>query len=368
MRGFPRRVEDPDRLPAPLRALLAVAAAFFRVAVALRALAYRLGIARVRQVPARVVSVGNLTAGGTGKTPLVEWLALWIAARGEPVAIVARGYGAARAGEPNDETLLLRANLPLVPQVLDPDRVRGGRAAIERYGARVLVLDDAFQHRRIARDLDIVVVDALDPFGRGRLLPRGFLREPIGALARADAVVITRADLVPEARLAAIRARVRAVRPDLLVAEAVEEPLALVPAGAGQDAGAGGAAGAAPLPVEWLAGRSIFAFCGIGNPAAFYERLGRLGARLLAQGTFRDHHRYAPADLAHIADAARRVGAEAIVCTQKDAVKLSAFPLPAGVPPLYALRIRAAFRAGEGEIGRLLEARVLGAPGTGTYR
>jgi tetraacyldisaccharide 4'-kinase len=323
------RGERRGAAAAVVRAVLAAASAFYALALAVRAAAYALGLCRRVRVERAVISVGNIVAGGTGKTPMVEHLARRLAAHGSRPAIVARGYKAASAGAANDEAMVLRENLPDVPQVLDPDRVRGARTAIERHGAGCVILDDGFQHWRIERDLDLVLVDALEPFGHGHLLPRGLLRERPGALGRADAVAITRADLCSPDRLAALRAEIGRLAPGKPLVEVVDE--AIEPA--------------------VLAGKRIAAFCGIGNPEGFFRRLERLGATLVLRLAFQDHHAYTPADLAEVREAARRAGAEAIVTTQKDAVKLRGF---AGEEAVLVLRIRAAIRSGEAELERLV--------------
>jgi tetraacyldisaccharide 4'-kinase len=340
------RGERRGLLAAALRAALAVAAIAYGLAVALRRALYGLGVLRPRRLPVPVLSVGNITAGGTGKTPLVEDIARRLLGRGRRVAIVARGYGA-RAGGPNDESLVLAGNLPHVPQVLDPDRVRGGRTAIERHRADCLLLDDAFQHRRIARDLDIVLVDATNPFGYGRLLPRGLLREPAAALRRAGAIVLTRADLVAEDRLAALRLEIGRLAPGVPLAEAVEEPLGLARL---EDGGP-------PLPPSWLAGRPVIAFAGIGNPAGFFARLERLGARLVGREVFPDHHPYERGEIERLLLAAQAAGAEALVCTQKDAVKIRP---PASGPPIYCLRIRVAIRSGAAALEAAIDGGIAG--------
>ncbi len=180
----------------------------YSLAVRWRNHRYDSGRAPIERVEVPVISVGNLTLGGTGKTPTVEWLAQWFAARGIRPALVSRGYGA-RPGHSNDEALELARKLPDVPHVQDADRVRGARRAIAEFGAELILLDDAFQHRRLARDLDIVLVDALAPDGFGHVFPRGMLREPLSGWARADVIILTRSELVDEPRRAAIRELVR---------------------------------------------------------------------------------------------------------------------------------------------------------------
>ena len=172
------------------------------------------GQSAVHRVTVPVISVGNMTAGGTGKTPLVAWLARWLLAHGRHVTLISRGYKS-RARRPNDEALELQQHLPHVPHLQDPDRVSAARAAVQVLACDVIVLDDAFQHRRIHRDLDIVLIDALEPFGYRHLLPRGLLREPLPRLARADVIGLSRADAVDAARRAALRDEVNGLRAQL---------------------------------------------------------------------------------------------------------------------------------------------------------
>ena len=162
-----------------------------------------------------VVSVGNLTLGGTGKTPMVAWLASWFRRRGAAVAILSRGYRAGSGGQ-NDEALELAHGLPGVLHLQDPQRVRAARHAVEEHHCQVLLLDDAFQHRRIARDVDIVLLDALEPFGWERVFPRGMLREPLAGLARAQVVALSRADAVDVETREAIARRAGQLAPHAL--------------------------------------------------------------------------------------------------------------------------------------------------------
>ena len=181
-------------------------------AVARRNRQYDRGRKSVERVGVPVISIGNLTLGGTGKTPLVEWLARWFRQRDVRVAIVSRGYGA-KAGARNDEALELAQKLPDVPHVQNPNRVAAARTAIAEAGCQLILLDDAFQHRRIHRDLDIVLVDALEPFGYGHLFPRGMLREPMSSLRRADVIGLSRANLIDANERKRIQSLVRGHAP-----------------------------------------------------------------------------------------------------------------------------------------------------------
>ncbi len=175
---------------AVVRGAAALVEPFYAAAVRRRNRRYDRRAAAAHSAGVPVVSVGNLTLGGTGKTPMVRWIAQWFHSRGVRVAVVSRGYGS-KAGRANDEALELERLLPDVPRLQNPDRVAAAREAAESLGCRAIVLDDGFQHRRIARDLDIVLLDATEPFGFGHVFPRGTLREPIEGLRRAGVVVLS---------------------------------------------------------------------------------------------------------------------------------------------------------------------------------
>jgi len=304
----------------------------YGAAVRARLALYRRGLLAVQDAGAPVISVGNLTAGGTGKTPLVEWVAREVAAAGRRVCVLTRGYGRAeghrrvvvsdgvglladaRAG--GDEPRLLAERLRgLASVVCDADRVAAARWAREVLEAEVFVLDDGFQHLRLRRDLDVVTVDATAPWGGGHLLPRGRLREPPEGLGRADCVVITRADLSPDVealraeavRLSGGRARVFASR---------VRTVALRELG-GEARAAESDGPAVPQPAA--------AFCGLGNPDAFFEHLRRDGHDLRLALKFPDHHAYTREDLDRVCREAQRGGARALLTTTKDAVKLRGY-------------------------------------------
>ncbi|HEU4593640.1 MAG TPA: tetraacyldisaccharide 4'-kinase [Pyrinomonadaceae bacterium] len=304
-----------------------------------RAALYRSGALAVERVGAPVVSVGNITTGGTGKTPLVEWAARALArGSGKRVCVLTRGYGRederrrvvvsdgekvlAGAREGGDEPRLLAESLLGVAAVLsDADRVAGACWAAENLGAEVFVLDDGFQHLRLARELDIVTVDATNPWGGGHLLPRGRLREPRRALARAGCVVITRADLADD--LEALRAEVlRLSEGRAVVLASWARTLRLRPLGgesqAREDEGAAGGS------------QRVGAFCGVGNPEAFFAHVRRDGREVCYARAFPDHHVFTTEELEAVARESAKRGASAVLLTAKDAVKIEPreFALP----------------------------------------
>jgi tetraacyldisaccharide 4'-kinase len=291
------------------------------------------------RVPVPVVSVGNLTLGGTGKTPCVEYVARLYRDCGRRVAILSRGYGGERGR--NDEALLLEQNLPGVPHLQGGDRVALAAEAVERLHCDVLVLDDGFQHRRLARDLDLVLVDATDPWGQGYLFPRGLLREAPAGLRRAGAVILTRCDQLDSVERGRLREAIARLAPQAPVAEARHRPLHLVN---GDHATA---------PLDWLRERPVAAFCGVGNPEAFRRTLAGLGADVRAFRVFPDHHAYTPSDREDLRAWAAQVPREGLlVTTQKDLVKLRRAEL--GGRGLWALRICLAFDSGQQALDRQL--------------
>jgi len=327
-------------LPGFLRGLLAAASGLYALVVAARNVCYDRRLTKIGRVGVPVISVGNVTLGGTGKTPLVAWLARWFQTRGVRVALVSRGYKA-HSGAPNDEALELAARLPDTPHVQNPRRVAGAQQAIREHGAELIVLDDAFQHRRIHRDLDIVLLDALEPFGWEHVFPRGLLREPLAGLRRADVVVLSRSDAVSGDRRAAIRRRVADLAPRAEWVEVVQRPVGLRSTDGRQET------------LERIAGRRVAAFCGIGNPAGFRHTLQTCGCQVVDFREFPDHHSYPARDLeslARWADGLAEIAA--IVCTHKDLVKIPRSQL--GGIPLRGLEIGLEFTVGGSAFDQLL--------------
>lgn len=322
-----------------LRLGLRVAEVPYTWAVRWRNLRYDRGRSEIHRVAVPVVSVGNLTLGGTGKTPMVEWLARWFRQRDVRVTIISRGYGA-EAGAVNDEALELELKLPDVPHLQNPDRVEAAQTAIEEFDCQLLVLDDAFQHRRLARDLDIVLLDALEPFGFGHVFPRGMLREPVAGLRRADVVVLSRADLVaPEVR-EQIRAEAQRHAPQAVWVEVRHAPRVLWNARGEQ------------APLETLRDQPVALFCGIGNPSGFVHTARTCGYQVVACREFADHYRYGRDDVESLRRWAEEREVAAVLCTHKDLVKLDLDRL--GTRPLWAISVGLDFLVGEAELeGRL---------------
>jgi len=299
---------------------------------------------RRHSLGAPTISVGNVTAGGTGKTPMVAWVARWLIEQGRHPAILSRGYGAAPAGEErgeNDEAAVLRDALPDVPHYADPDRVRASRRATAD-GADCLVLDDGFQHLRVRRNADIVLLDAIDPFGGGRLLPAGTLREPLTCLTNADAIVLTRADLAGREALRRLRAKAARLAPRAVLCETRHAPLRLA-----------SPSGAAAEPPETLAGRRVGVFCGIGNPWGFVKTAQSVGANVAAACFLPDHFVYDSSGLASVAARMAAAGAETVLTTKKDAVKIG--DRWNGTMPLRVIEVGIAVLSGREKLEGLLK-------------
>lgn len=289
----------------------------------------------VIEIDRPVVSIGNLSTGGTGKTPTVIWMIQQLHAAGFTPCIAMRGYGGASGGSggvgrESDEAMIYAARLPDVKVVAQANRVEG---LLELFAAEsegdvaggsgetdAVVLDDGFQHRRLARDFDLVLIDATRPPFEDQLLPAGHLREGMDSLRRAHGVLITRIEHVHEARVQEIRTQVLSVNPQLVVALGVHQWRGfdvLVRGGSG-----GGGGGAATLPEDGLRGRRVYAVCAIGNPAAFLGGIRQAGAEVVGTMVLRDHARYGEEQVRHIVQKSQQCGAEMIVTTEKDWSKL----------------------------------------------
>ncbi len=303
---------------------------------------------KLRQAPEKlgvpVLSVGNITVGGTGKTPVVEALARSWLSRGGLPGILSRGYRS--RGSSNDEYQLLERRISGVPHVAQVDRYQAGRALLAAHPeVDLIILDDGFQHLRLARDLDLVLIDATRPFGGGRCLPWGWLREPVESLFRADAILITRVDHVSRDVLGTLESFLSERAPDAWIGRAREK--------------LEGFRDAQGRLVESLPQTELGAFCAIGNPSSFFETVKRMSAdderdswsSLNWSYQFRDHHAYRENDLERVTREAKRAGVSALVTTEKDGVKLEALEgFASADPPIYQLRMRAEF-----DVGAILE-------------
>jgi len=331
--------------PAVLRLLLRLASWPYAAAVALRNWLYDRGFLPSHPVAPVVVSIGNLTTGGTGKTPLVIWLVNQLTAKGRTCAILTRGYRTS-PHRFSDEPALLAKACSGAAVIVNPDRLAAAQKAVRLHQPDVLILDDGFQHRRLKRDLDIIAIDASCPFGYGKLLPAGLLREPVRSVRRAHIAVITRFDLASEEQIAEIESTLRRFQPNILIFHAVHRQ--------NQARTFHGQA----IPASQLAGKKAFVFCGIGNPAAFLRSVESLGVSIVGKTLFKDHHPYNPDDIRTLVHQARQAGAEIILTTEKDWVKAALLTEQNNQIPLYYLTLELEFLTPPEPILAAIEERI----------
>ncbi len=348
--------------PPPLEGLFLLPLTFIAVLFSflsrLRRSLYRRGIIPSTAPSIKTICIGNITLGGTGKTPIVESLCRLLADIGLHPAILTRGYGGSLEGqvavvsdgedilltpkEAGDEPVLLAKSLGdlKVPVVMAAKRSEGAALIAEKFSSEVIVMDDGFQHLPMGRDLDIVVVDAKNPFGNGYTLPRGILREPPTALSDADIVLLTRTNEVKEEKILTLTEKIKGYSGGKPLFVAAHTPIALKDTVSGKI-----------KPLTWLKKKKIVAFAGIGKPKSFFDDLEKSGAELVTGGApLDDHHDYKEADIAELVELAKATGAKALVTTGKDLVKLEGY-LPLALP-LYVVTLGVEFTDGGEEFIR----------------
>ncbi len=334
-----------------LRAGLHLASWSYCGAINLRNAAYDRNWLAITQVDASVISLGNITTGGTGKTPMAAWLANWLLNKGHKPGLLSRGYRSIHTASGNasdhgnDEKLVLDRLCPGVPHLQQRDRVSAATRLLSEHDCNTLILDDGFQHRRLQRDLDLMLVDALQPWGFGHVLPRGLLREPLSGLRRADLILLTRADQVSTIQRREVLQTVVSICGPVDCIEVAFAPRRLI--GLQGDT----------LSIDAAHGINGFAFCGIGNPDGFARTvcsLTQTSTINLAKRlrVFPDHHHYDERDMTSIADNAHAVHADIVLTTLKDLVKIR--PEIWQGPPLYAVEVGVEFLSGQD----LLETRL----------
>ena len=322
----------------------------FSVIVSVRMFMYRVGLLSRYPLGIQVISIGNVTAGGTGKTPVTEIFARTLAAEGRKVAILSRGYRRKEAPlwrriftqvvEPplvvsdgrhvlldsetgGDEPYMLASNLPGVAVVVDRSRVKAGRYAVKRLGCDTLILDDGFQYQRLRHSIEVVLVDSSNPFGNGRMLPRGILREPARSLARADIIFLTKC----RGDVSAVRDEIRKYNSKAEIVECNHSPVLLRDVWSREE-----------LPLSWLEGKTVCTLSGIASPRGFEDSLRRLGAKVVWCERYADHHRYAASEILYALNRTADMGADALVTTEKDAVRFPRFE----TAPVKCLHLRIA--------------------------
>ncbi|MHC4075547.1 MAG: tetraacyldisaccharide 4'-kinase [Planctomycetota bacterium] len=326
-----------------LRLFLALVSLIYAATISLRNFLYSAGLLKSAKPDVPVICIGNITTGGTGKTPLVIWLANHIS-QNHRCAVITRGYKTTQ--NYTDEPALIAQSCPCNAVIVNPDRLASAREAVNKYQAQVLIADDAFQHRRLKADLNIVTIDATEPFGYGKMLPAGLLREPLGCLARADAIVITRCDQVQPDQLDHIEKKIKSINPNFVIAKSIHSPIC---AESFNDQ---------TITIEQLKTKKIFAFCGIGNPDAFLQTIKNLELNLVGSRIFNDHHQYTTACLGQICNQAQNLKVDIILTTQKDRTKI-----PADFKPsisLARLKIEIKFLSGCDKLKRLIETALAG--------
>ena len=323
---------------------------------------YRAGLFSKKRLGCFVISLGNVTVGGTGKTPTAQRLARDIRDMGYRVVILNRGYRAKwhgevgivsdgeklhmDAAEAGDEAYMLAKHLPNVPVLIGAERAKTGRYAIEHFGAEVAILDDGYQHWQLARDLDILLIDAVNVFGNGHILPRGTLREPISHIDRADVCLLTKVDQAEDGACAYIKETVHKYNTGAQIVESVHHPRCFVPLADWYTNIAGDG-----IDVSRIQGKRIMAVSAIGNPASFEQTLASLGAVIVESLRYPDHHDYTMSEMTGVFSQAERRDVEAIVITEKDAVKI-----PADVAretwsvPVYVISVEVTFGEGAEEM------------------
>ena len=329
----------------------------FAAVVSIRYFFYGCGLLRRFPLGVQVISIGNVTAGGTGKTPVTEIFARTLAAKGRKVAILSRGYRRKEASfwkrlfmqvvEPplvvsdgkhvlldselgGDEPYMLASNLPGVAVVVDRNRVKAGRYAVKRLGCDTIILDDGFQYQRLKHSVEVVLVDSTNPFGNGNMLPRGILREPARHLKRADIIFLTKC----RGDVSAVRAEVRKYNDRAEIVECKHSPLVLKDVWSREE-----------RPLSWLDGKTTCTLSGIASPKGFENSLRRMGAKVIWCERYADHHRYASSEILYALNRSADMGADALVTTEKDAVR---FPRFETVPiPCFYLRIAIEILSGE---------------------
>lgn len=327
-----------------------VAASLARTGLAAISFAYERGI-RVRNayydtwampvwLDIPVISVGNLTVGGTGKTPMTVWLCEQMLARGRKPAVLSRGYKGTEQGGA-DELLLVSRRVPQAVAIAHADRARSGRLAIAEYKARAAILDDGFQHRRLGRDLDLVLIDATRPFGYEHVLPRGLLREPVGSIRRADAVVVTRCDQASPNAIEATEREVRGWAASVPIVRATHK--------------FAGFADLSGNPADRPTATRTGAFAGIARPEAFIRTLTDIGFAPADTAFYPDHYAYGRQDADALVEWARQSEMECLFTTEKDAVKLSRLEVDWPLPVLSVCVRMEMLGDGEQVLGQLID-------------
>ncbi len=295
--------------------------------VIIRTISFFLGL-KLWQAKCKVISVGNITLGGTGKTPLVEYLAKALKLKNKKVAVITRGYRKTAKLKSGDEALMLEENLRDVPVIVDKDRIRAINRACSKYGIDLVILDDGFQQWKVKKDLDVVVIDATNPFGNKHMIPRGILREPLSALARADVFMLTKVDLTDQAPQ--IKSFINKINRRALIFESVHEAASFTKF----------SQKAQNIDKGYFSSKKVVLISGIGDPDSFEKTIRGLGVLVEHHFKFGDHYQYTQADLEKISRELKNKDIAAVITTVKDAVKLKGLDLKVLEKEVFVLEIR----------------------------
>ncbi len=314
--------------------ILKLASIFYLLGLKFHSFLYGIGILKQHRFDRPVISVGNITWGGTGKTPLVEYIARFYINRRKTPLILARGYG-------QDESKLLPRQLPDAQFGIGEDRVQAGKQALVKHPADVIILDDGFQHWRIKRDLDVMTINVLNPFGNFSLIPRGVLREPCASLKRASIVVLTDVNLTPRKELEDLKAKIRMIAPRVEFIEAYREVLYFYRPGSRER-----------IQADRIQGQRVTSFSGIGTPRSFQMLLNQIGLKTIRNFEFSDHHPFTEQELKEILEAKESSKSEEIITTEKDFLRCEEM-MKRIVKPLV-LKVRLRLTTGEGVLHQYL--------------
>ncbi len=283
---------------------------------------YRLNILKSTKPKAKVISIGNITWGGTGKTSLALLLGSSLSAANKKTAVLIRGYG-------SDENKMLKEQLPNAIVLSGRNRLKNAHIACDKYGAEVLILDDGFQHWRLKRDLDIVAINAINPFGNKKVIPAGILREPVSALKRSHMVIITKVNLVDKDRISSIKDFILSINPKAEIFEAEHRAISITDAKDNKTFG-----------MDYINNKALTALSSLGDNESFFRMLSGLGAKIIVKLPYPDHHSYTHDDVTCVINAAKNVSSDAIITTAKDWVRLKAI-MPSNTVNVLLLNIAA---------------------------
>ncbi|MEA3328136.1 MAG: tetraacyldisaccharide 4'-kinase [Candidatus Omnitrophota bacterium] len=326
-----------------LKLFLLAGSFFYHLGINFILFLYRSGLVKADKLNCKVISVGNITWGGTGKTPIAGMLTEKLTAQGRKVAVLTRGYG-------GDECRLLKNRFADTPVLIDKNRLNSGRAAVDKYEVDAVILDDGFQYRRIKKDIEIVVINSLNPFGNGYLIPRGILREPLKRLKAAGLFFLTKTDLADRGKVNVLKKRLKNINPDAVIVESVHKPFCLYKLGTSERAG-----------LADLKGKKVATLSAIGDPQSFQKTVRFLGAEIACNLSLLDHHRYRVRDIKDFADRCRDLKITTVITTEKDSVKLqdivdelqaSGFRLQIN---FFCLAIQLEITGGRDNLDRILE-------------